>query len=73
MLAGEDFGRGEHRRLRPRLDRLEHRQQGDERLARPDIALEQAQHRPLLRHVAADLLDHARLGAGQLVGQLELA
>ena len=62
MLAGEDFGRGEHRRLRPRLDRFEHRQQGDQRLARPDVALEQAQHRPVLRHVAADFVDHAAPG-----------
>ena len=72
MLAGEDLGRGEHRRLRAGLDRFEHRQQGDQRLARADIALEQAQHRPLLRHVPADVADDARLGTGELVGQLEL-
>ena len=73
MLAGEDLGRGEHRRLGAGLDRAQHRQQRDQRLARADVALEQAQHRRGLRHVAADFLDDAALGAGQLVGQLELA
>ena len=73
MLAGEDFGRREQRRLRAGFDRGEHRQQRDQRLARADVALEQAQHRRRLRHVAADFLDHAPLRAGQLVGQLELA
>jgi hypothetical protein len=42
MLAREDFGRGEHRSLCPRFDRLEHRQQRHQSLARPDVALEQA-------------------------------
>ena len=60
MLAREDFGRREQRRLRARLDRVEHRQQRDQGLARPDIALEQAQHRRRLRHVAANFLDHPR-------------
>jgi hypothetical protein len=63
MLAGEDFSRRKHRRLRAGLDGFEHREQSDQRLARSDIALKQAQHRPLLLHVAADLLDHAGLGA----------
>ena len=65
VLAGEDFGRGEHRRLGAGLDRLQHRQQRDQGLARPDIALEQAQHRLVLGHVAADLADHALLRTGQ--------
>ena len=63
MLAREDFGRGEHRRLRPRFDRLEHRQQRDERLTRPDIALEQAEHRRGLRHIAPDFLRDTGLRA----------
>ena len=45
MLAGEDLGRREQRRLRAGFDRGEHRQQRDQRLARADVALQQAQHR----------------------------
>ena len=73
MLPGEDFGRREHRRLRAGLDRFQHGQQRDQRLARADVALKQAQHRLVLRHVAADLADHPLLRARQAVGQLQLA
>ena len=73
MLAGEDFGRSEHGRLCARFDRLEHCEQGDQRLARSDIALQQAKHRSLLRHVAADFLGHPVLGTRQFVGKPELS
>ena len=59
--------------LAPGLDRAEHRHQRDQRLARPDIALQQPQHRHRLRHVAADFLDHPGLRAGQRVRQPQLA
>src|SRR3546814_3516756 len=44
MLARQNLGRREQRRLRPRLHRREHRAQGDERLARPDVALRSEEH-----------------------------
>ena len=71
MLAGEDLGRREQRRLGAGLDRGQHRHQRDQGLARADVALEQAQHRRLLLQVALDLGDRAALGAGRRVGQLE--
>ena len=42
-------------RLLARLDRDQHRVQRHHRLSRSDIALQQAQHRGFLRHVARDL------------------
>ena len=39
MLPGEDFGWCKHRRLRPCLNRLQHSQQRNQCLARPDVAL----------------------------------
>ena len=72
MLAGEDFGRCQQRRLRAGLDRDQHGFERHDRLARADIALQQPQHRRALRHVAFDLADRARLRAGQREGQLQL-
>ena len=72
MLAGEDFGGGQQRGLLARLDRDQHRIQRHHGLARTDIALQQAQHRCLLRHVARDLGDGALLRAGEAEGQLQL-
>ena len=73
MLAGEDLGRGEERGLGAGFDRGKHRQHGNQGLARADVALEQPQHRDVLRHVSSDLLSHPLLGAGQPVRKLELA
>ena len=72
MLARKDFRRREQGRLGARFDRGEHRQQRNQGLARADVALEQAEHRRRLRHVAADFLGDAALGAGEGVGQAEL-
>ena len=71
MLAREDFGRREHRPLRARLHRHQQRHRRDQRLARSDIALQQPQHRRLLRQIALDLTDRPRLRTGGRVGQLE--
>ena len=74
MLAGEDFGRREQRRLRARLDRGQHRQQRDQGLARADVALEQAQHRhgpaPCRR---GSRRSRRRCAPVRRVGQLQLA
>ena len=72
MLARENFGRRKQRRLLARLDRDQHGIQGHHRLARANIALQQPQHRGLLRHVAFDLGDRARLRARQREGQMQL-
>ena len=71
MLAREDFGRGEECRLRPAFDCSQHGADGDQCLARPDIALEQAKHRRRLRHVAADFLADPHLRASHSIGQFE--
>ena len=73
MLTREDFGRGQQCGLRAALDRGQHRRERHQGLSRPDIPLEQAEHRHHLRHVAADLADHPALGIGELVGKIELA
>ena len=72
MLAGEDLGWGQQRRLRAGFDRGEHRHQRNQGLARADIALEQAQHGHRLREIAADFLDHPPLRPGQLVREPQL-
>ncbi len=56
MLAGEDLGRRHHRGLAAGLDRREHGEQGDQGLARADIALQQAVH-PAASHVGGDLAE----------------
>ena len=55
MLLGQHLGRRHHRRLRARFHRTQHRQQRHQRLARADIALQQAQHAPLGRQIGVDL------------------
>ena len=69
MLSREDLGRREQRRLRARLDRDEHRERRDERLARADIALQQAQHRLRLGEIALYFAHGTRLRAGEIIGQ----
>ena len=71
MLASEDFGRSQHRRLRPRLDRDQHRHRRHQRLARADVTLEQSQHRRVLREITLDLAHRPALRTGERVGQLE--
>ena len=55
MLPRQQFGGRHQRALRARFDRAEHRQHRDQRLARADIALQQAQHAAGGGHVGADL------------------
>ena len=71
VLAGKDFGRGQQRGLRARFHRDQHGFQRDHRLARTDIALQQAQHRRLLRHVALNLGNRSLLRARQRERQFE--
>jgi len=72
VLAGKDFGWGEQRRLRAGFHRRQHRQHRHQSLARPDVPLQQPQHRCGLCHVPADFLGHAALGAGELVREPQL-
>ena len=65
VLAGEDLGRGHHRRLAAGLDGGEHGEEGDQRLAGADVALEEAVHAVRRGHVGGDLGDGAGLGAGR--------
>ena len=69
VLLGQDLGGGHERRLMPGLDRGQDREGRDHRLARADIALEQAAHRVGLGHVDADLAPDALLCRRQRVGQ----
>ena len=69
MLAGEDLGRGHHRRLPARFDHLRHRQQRDDGLARPDVALQQPQHALLGSQIIADVVDRLTLRAREREGQ----
>ena len=54
VLLREDLGGGEQRRLATAVDHGEHRAQGDHRLARAHLALEQPVHRVLARQVGGD-------------------
>ena len=69
VLLGQDLG-GRHQRALPALV---HRDGGGERghhrLARADVALQQAVHRDLALQVERDLFDHAALRGGQTEGQ----
>ena len=65
MLAGQDFGRGEQRRLGARFHRDEHGFESHDGLACTDIALEKPQHRCFLRHIAFDFGDGAPLRSRQ--------
>ena len=57
MLARQDLGGRHQSRLPADLHRRGHGQQRHRRLARADIALEQAQHAPVGGEIGADLLD----------------
>jgi len=72
VLSRQNLCRGEQGRLRLALDRGQHRGDGDQRLARSDIALEKAEHRHLLLQVAFDLADRACLRAGRRIRKPEL-
>ena len=67
VLLGQHLGRRHERRLVTALDRGEHRRDGDDGLARPDVALEQAVHRVRGGEIGVDLADHPLLRAGERV------
>ena len=69
VLLGERLGGDEHGGLGAGLDRLADRQDGDQRLARADLALQEAPHRARRGEVAADLPDGVPLGGGEREGQ----
>ena len=64
VLAGEDFGGREHRRLIAVLDRDHRGFGGHQRLAAAHVALQQAAHRMRRLHIISDLLQHSLLRAG---------
>jgi hypothetical protein len=69
MLSCQHLGRRHQGGLRARLDRLQHGQRRDHRLAAADIALKEPPHPLRPRHVAQDLGERALLGCGQGEGQ----
>ena len=69
VLLGQHFGRRHQRGLRAGLDRAQHREQRNQRLARADIALQEPQHAPLRTHVALDLGQRLELVRGRTVAE----
>jgi hypothetical protein len=69
MLAGEQLGRRHDRGLAVAFDRVQHGEEGDDRLAAADVALQEPQHPAVGGHVGEDLVDRACLGAGQFERQ----
>ena len=69
VLPREELGRRHDRRLAARLYRVEAGEEGDERLARADVALEEPRHRPRRGHVRRDLGGRFHLAARELEGQ----
>ncbi len=65
MLFGEDFRRRHQRHLRTRGQCMAGGQRGDHGLAGADIALYQAQHGRGIGDVTCNLVEYARLRAGQ--------
>ncbi len=61
VLLGEDLGRRHERRLKAALGGEDRREDGDDRLPAPDVALEEPAHRAARAEVLADLPDHALL------------
>jgi hypothetical protein len=69
MLPRQDLGRRHDGRLPARFDGARHGEERDRRLARSDVALEQAQHALVGGHVAADVGERALLRAGEREGE----
>ncbi len=70
MLFGQQLGGRGQCNLLALLHRQHRRQRGDHGLAGTDVALHQPQHRAGPREVFTDLLEHARLRAGERERQL---
>ena len=66
VLAGQELGRRHQRGLRAGLDGGQHGEEGDQRLAAADIALQQPHHALGLGHVGGDL------GRGEDLARREL-
>ena len=72
VLLGEQL-RGRHERgLVAVLHREQHREERDDGLAAPDVALQQPVHAAIAHHVLHDLARHVHLGVRELVGQHSL-
>ena len=69
VLLGQDLRGGHERGLVAVLERDDHREQRDHRLAGAHVALDQPVHGMRRLHVVRDLAQHALLGAGQVEGQ----
>ena len=69
VLLGQHLGRHHQRALMPALHGRQQRGHGHHRLARADVALEQAVHREGARHVGDDDGQSLALRGRQLVGQ----
>ena len=69
MLARQQLGRRHERRLRAGLDADQHGEEGDQRLAAADIALQQPDHALGLGHVGLDLAGREDLAGRQLERQ----
>ena len=65
MLLRQHLGRRHHRCLLAGLNRAQHGQQRHHRLARADIALQEAQHPPARRQVGIDLRQRLLLRPGK--------
>ena len=63
VLAGEDFGGGEEGCLGAVFHRVHHGERGDDCFTAADIALEQAHHFAVIRHVFVDFAQGAFLCA----------
>ncbi|CAB5041515.1 unannotated protein [freshwater metagenome] len=72
VLLGEDLGGCEQDGLAAVIDHREHGAQGDDRLARADLALQEPVHRVRARHVLGDRSAHLELSGGELEGQPRL-
>ena len=69
MLLRQNFCRRHQNSLPSGLNRVQHRHQGDDRLAAAHIPLQQTQHAVLSTHIAGDIRDRGFLAAGQREGQ----
>ena len=69
VLLGQDFGRRHERDLEAVLHRDQRREQRDDRLPRPDVALQQPVHRLRTLQVVDDFLERLPLAAGELERQ----
>ncbi len=69
MLCGKHFRGRQQRALVARVDHLQHRQHRDDRLARPDLALQQPVQWAGRRESVAQHVEHLTLTRGQLERQ----